>query len=145
MPASAIAGPLGDLSSAVGCADKKLAQLRRGHAIMSTVEEIDFDALRLEQQRRGEFETRRDFWLTAAVMTALLVPIGSLFGIAALVVAKGSRAAIDKTDWTTVGTKLGLCRVLVVVGTILGVALLLYQGASGFALVFSRPEFGSMR
>ncbi len=110
-----------------------------------TTDETDFGAVRLEQQRRGEVETRRNVWLTAAVMTALLVPIGSLFGIAALLVAKGTRAAIDTKDWASAGKKLDLCRVLVLVGTILSVVLILYQAGSGFALVFSRPTLGGTR
>jgi len=101
---------------------------------------IDYDQLAMEQRQCAALDTRRDVWITAAVMTALLFPIGTLFGLGALAVARGSRAAIDRKDIARATGKLDLCRVFVLVGTILTVGVLLWQATAVYAAVFSPPD-----
>lgn len=98
----------------------------------------DFDDVLKTRERRGEIETRRDVWLTAAVMTMLFPPVGTLFGLIALLVARGGRAALDSGDLQRASDKLDMCRVLVAIGTAYGIAVVLYQVsqlATGMAAV----------
>lgn len=98
---------------------------------------VDFDEVARVQRQCAVLETRRDVWITAAVMTALLAPAGTVFGLSALVVTLGSRAALDRQDMETASSKLHWCRVLVLVGTALGIGLLVWQGSSVLAVLLS--------
>lgn len=101
-----------------------------------TDESIDFDETAREQQRQNELSTRRDVWLTAGVMTVLLPPFGTPFGLLALLLARGSRAAIESKDFARAGSKIDRCRLFALIGTAIGLVVLLLASASMIGTLF---------
>lgn len=101
-----------------------------------TDESTDFDEIARQQQLLNELSTRRDIWLTAAVMTAVLTPFGTPFGLLALLLARGSRAAIERKDFAGAGSRIDRCRLFALIGTVIGLVVLLLAAATMIGTLF---------
>jgi len=84
-----------------------------------------FEGLRAEQRRRAALHSSVDAWRTAAVMTCLLAPFGLIFAVPALLLMRGVPRAIDAGEESAVEKKLGISRVVVLIGTAIGMLALL--------------------
>lgn len=80
-----------------------------------TTPAIDFEELALAQRVRAGLLTQLDTWQTAACMTCLL-PFGLLFGVPALLILRGKRAAVQNEQLAAVGRALSVARGFVLGG-----------------------------
>ncbi len=75
----------------VSVSDKIL--VLRGNEV-ARVETHDFESLATRQRWQAVAYTQRDVWLTAAIVSLFIGPLGILFGVAALIAMRGTASTI---------------------------------------------------
>ena len=82
------------------------------------METNDFESLAKRQRWQAVAHTQRDVWLTAAIVSLFIGPMGILFGIAALIAMRGTATAIRVEQAELTERRLGHGRRLVWLGVL---------------------------